>query len=96
MSKHTELIDAVNDAKTEYEHTYAEGVLAGWREGLEYCGRRWDFIEADEHSAERFGDRPICCGVLLDWEPASDALAGTAASIDRTQKLINELRALNS
>lgn len=70
MSNHTDLIDAVNDAKTEYEHNHAKGVLDGWRLCMEQMGRRWDFIEADEHSMERFGDRPICCGVLLDWEPA--------------------------
>jgi len=72
MSAHTELVDLVNDAKTEHERSYALGVLQGWREGLSYCGRRWSFIEADEHSTERFGDRPMCCGVLLDWKPASE------------------------
>lgn len=70
MSDHTDLIDKVNDAKTEYEHTYAQGMLAGWRLAMEQLGRRWDFIEPDEHSTARFGDRPICCGVLLDWEPS--------------------------
>jgi len=70
MSTHTDLIDAVNDAKTVHTHTYADGVLQGWRAGLVHCGRRWDFVEADNHSTERFGDRPMCCGVLLDWKPA--------------------------
>jgi hypothetical protein len=68
-NKHTELIDAVNDATTEYEHTYAMGVLAGWRDGLEHCGHRLSLIDADHHSMARFGDRPMCCGVLLDWKP---------------------------
>lgn len=72
MSKHTDLIDAVNDSRTLYTHTFNAGILAGWREGVEECGRRWDFVEADEHTAARFGDRPICCGVLLDWAPAGD------------------------
>lgn len=70
MSRHIDLIDKVNDAKTQYERTYAEGVLAGWRLAMSDVGRGWSFVEADEHSMERFGDRPICCGVLLDWEPA--------------------------
>jgi hypothetical protein len=69
MSRHTDLIDAVNDAKTEYEHVIADGYLRGWRDGQKEAGRRWCFIEADEHSVARFGDRPICCGVLLDWRP---------------------------
>lgn len=75
MSAHTNLIDAVNDARTEYEHTRAAGVLQGWRAGVEFCGRKWDFIEADEHTSARFGDRPMCCGVLLDWKPENEAAA---------------------
>lgn len=70
MSVHTDLIDAVNDAKTKYEHDAAYWRLQGWRDGITYCGRRWDFIESDQHTTERFGDRPMCCGVLLDWKPA--------------------------
>jgi hypothetical protein len=68
-NKHTDLIDAVNDATTEYEHTRADAFLQGWRDGLKDCGRRWSFIEADEHTEARFPGRPICCGVLLDWKP---------------------------
>ena len=71
MSKHTDLIDAVNDAPTEFTHTFNEGVLTGWRVAMIECGRRWSFIEADEHTEARFGDRPMCCGVLLDWKPAA-------------------------
>lgn len=69
MSRHTDLIDAVNDAKTEYEHARADGFLQGWRAGVEDCGRRWNFMEADEHTESRFPGRPYCCGVLLDWKP---------------------------
>jgi hypothetical protein len=69
MSVHTGLIDNVNDALTEWQHTYAEGVLRGWRAGLEHCGRAWSPSEADFHTMERFGERPMCCGVLLDWSP---------------------------
>lgn len=70
MSRHTDLIDAVNDATTEYDHTYARGVLEGWRSGQAEVGYRWSFIEADEHTESRFPGRPYCCGVLLDWTPA--------------------------
>jgi hypothetical protein len=69
-SKHLAMVDAVNDAKTQIEHDIAQWQLAGWRKGVEDCGREWSGIEADLHSMARFGDRPICCGVLLDWEPA--------------------------
>ena len=71
MSTHTGLIDNVNDAVTDYQHIYHAGVLRGWREGLEHCGRTWSVIEADTHTANRFGaERPVCCGELLDWRPA--------------------------
>lgn len=66
MSLHTDLVDAVNNAKTDYEHTYADAYLQGWRRAT----RDWSFAEADMHTARRFGDhRPMCCGVLLDWAP---------------------------
>lgn len=67
MSRHTDLIDAVNDAKTEHAHFCAEAFLNGWRSGQEDAGRRWNFIEADQHTEQRFPGRPYCCGVLLDW-----------------------------
>jgi hypothetical protein len=70
MSRHTDLIDAVNDATTEYAHRYADAFLQGWLAGQEEAGRRWSFIAADMHSMERFPDRSLCCGVLLDWKPA--------------------------
>jgi len=69
MTVHTDLIDAVNEAKTQAERDIADAKLEGWRKGVEDCGRKWDFIEADVHSMARYGDRPICCGVLLDWKP---------------------------
>jgi len=72
MSKHTDLIDKVNDAKTEYDHRYADAFLQGWRDGMLDAGdRSWSFFEADQHTFTRFGDRPMCCGVLLDWKPAA-------------------------
>jgi len=68
---HFEMIDAVNDAKTKAEHDRAEDMLDGWRNCADQFGIRWNGIRADQHTMERFGnDRPMCCGVLLDWEPA--------------------------
>ena len=76
MSRHTDLIDAVNDALTEYEHTRADGYLAGWREAMKAHGYGWSFIEADQHTESRFPGRPYCCGVLLDWAPAPSTQEG--------------------
>ena len=71
MPTHFEMVDRVNDVETEQEHLIAEAALAGWRMGVESTGQRWSGIDADLHSMARFeGDRPMCCGVLLDWTPA--------------------------
>ncbi len=70
MSRHTDLIDAVNDARTKDEHDRAIAYLDGWRAGQAEAGCRWSFIEADEHTESRFPGRPCCCGELLDWKPA--------------------------
>ncbi len=69
MSKHLELVRAVNSATTVREHDLAQERLRGWREGVEYCGVKWDFIAADEDTEAIYPGRPYCCGVLLDWEP---------------------------
>ena len=69
MSKHLELVRAVNSATTEREHDFAQERLRGWREGVEYCGVKWDFIAADEDTEAIYPGRPYCCGVLLDWKP---------------------------
>jgi hypothetical protein len=70
VSRHTELIDAVNDAKTLVAHNDAESRLGYWRER-----NFWSGIEADVHTMNRFGDRPMCCGVLLDWMPQATGSA---------------------
>ena len=58
-----EMIDAVNDAATEDEHRIAQARLDGAREVI-----GWSGIADDNHTMSRFGeDRPMCCGVLLDW-----------------------------
>ena len=72
--RHLELLDAVNDARTHADHRSAELVLQGFRDALEHFGHTGFLINSDLHSMERFGeDRPMCCGVLLDWEPAEAA-----------------------
>ena len=65
---HLALVDAVNEAKTPEEHQIAEATLRGFRQGVPY----WDWADADFHTMEKYGeDRPMCCGVLLDWKPAT-------------------------
>ena len=58
-----DLLDAVNDAKTKNQREMAKLKLEGARQVL-----HWSGINDDLHTMDRFGDRPMCCGVLLDWE----------------------------
>ena len=70
MTTHLQLVDEVNEAKTRAEHDLLESRLNGWRDGLEHCGRFWSGIDADRHTMNKYGrDRPMCCGVLMDWQP---------------------------
>ena len=63
------MIDAVNEATTERDHAYAEARLSGYIECIEYFGLSWIGIAADNHTMNKYGDRPMCCGILLDWKP---------------------------
>ena len=70
MSKsYLNMVDAVNEAKTERDHAHAEARLSGWIECADYFGLNWSGIAADRHTETKYGDRPMCCGVLLDWTP---------------------------
>jgi hypothetical protein len=65
-----QLVDAVNDADTEGEHSRRQIALQGFRYGVEACGGHLDLIACDFHTMEKHGEgREICCGVLLDWKP---------------------------
>jgi len=72
--KHMQLVDDVNNAKTEAAHRLAEQFLRGWREGVRDMNGYVSLIDADLHSMARFeGERPMCGGVLLDWKPEATA-----------------------
>lgn len=68
--KHIELVEAVNNAKTELEHILAVSLLAGWREGCSDAGKPVSLIDADLYYIDQGIERPICCGEFLDWKPA--------------------------
>lgn len=67
--KHIQLVEAVNNASTETEHFAAEIRLRGWREGMEDAGRPVSLLAADSFYLDQGIDRPMCCGVFLDWRP---------------------------
>ena len=64
------MVDAVNDAEDVIERSHAADMLAGWRECADFLGDGWIAMDADLHTMAKYGaDRPVCCGVLLDWTP---------------------------
>lgn len=67
--KHMHLIDKVNNAETELEHSCAEHYLKGWRDGVEYAGRGINYLHADLHQKNRGHRRDMDAGVFLDWKP---------------------------
>ena len=71
-TKHIEMVEAVNTAKTEREHREADLRLEGFRKAIEcVCpGCLGMFlIAADLHYINQGIDRPMCCGVWMDWKP---------------------------
>lgn len=68
---HIELVEAVNNARNEAEHSTREIYLRGWRDGVEALGMKVDLFAADRHYLDQGIDRPMCCGVWLDWKPES-------------------------
>lgn len=67
--KHIALVEAVNQSKYKAEHEMNYWKLSGWREAMRDTGRFVDLIACDLHVMQTYPDRPMCCGVLSDWEP---------------------------
>lgn len=68
--RHMELVDAVNDAKTEQVHDMNYWKLQGWIDGVRFSGGSVDFIAADLAQFERGHENvPMCCGVFNNWRP---------------------------
>ena len=71
MATHLQLLDEVNESKTQIAHDLADAWLNGWRDGVGHMGGFWSSLDADNHTAKKYGKgRPMCCGVLMDWKPA--------------------------
>ena len=74
---HLALVEAVNAATTESEHWAAEQKLRGFRECADLLRPHNRLrTEADMHYIDQDIDRPMCCGVFLDWKPASAEKGG--------------------
>lgn len=72
LKKHLELIEEANNATTDAEHNIALAKLVGFRDALDCMSPRpLHLIECDQHYLMQGIDRPMCCGVWLDWTPTT-------------------------
>lgn len=58
------MTDAVNNARTIAEHRDADHRLQGYQQRCKEMGQMWPCVELDLADET---DRPLCCGVWLDW-----------------------------
>jgi hypothetical protein len=74
LEKHIELTEAVNNSATEYEHRMAQAELDGFRLALDCLGHNGQqYAACDMYYINKGIDRPMCCGVFLDWEPTDES-----------------------
>lgn len=71
--KHIQLVESVNNSTTEAEHHDAQLRLGWWREGVMDADVNLSLMAADMHYLNQGIDRPMCCGVWLDWTPSGSA-----------------------
>lgn len=90
--KHIEYVEAVNNATTREEHDLAEVRLRAFREGLRAAGVEPDLMGCDLFYMDQGIDRPMCCGVWLDWEPLHTHVAGEGDDLDTCRKCGKDIR----
>ena len=70
LDKHIELVESVNNSRTIAEHESAKQRLRGFRDALDHMEPRpMHLVKCDHHYLDQGIDRPMCCGVWLDWVP---------------------------
>lgn len=65
------LLEVNDESKTEEEHNLIYSNFRGWLAGVEDAnGYRFngDYYYIDLFDSGKMSERPICCGVFLDWE----------------------------
>ncbi len=67
--KHIAYIEKVNNSKTIQEHFENTLILEIWRRGVSDAGVKLSCLDADIFYIDQGIDRPMCCGVWLDWLP---------------------------
>ena len=65
------LVEVNDETKTVAEHRHLEIAFNAWKEGVKDAGGRdfnGDYYYIAKIDAGDMRDRPMCCGVFLDWE----------------------------
>ncbi len=65
--KYISLVIKVNNSKTKEEHLENQNHLNSWMEGVKDSNGVVRLVEADLYYLNQGIDRPMCCGVFLDW-----------------------------
>jgi len=65
------LLEVNDESKTDDEHRQIETRFRGWLEGVEdAAGHRFngDYYYIKLFDSGKMQERPLCCGVFLDWK----------------------------
>jgi len=65
------LLDVNNENKTDEEHKTITCEFKGWLQGVkDAAGHKFngDYYYIDLFDSGKMDERPICCGVFLDWK----------------------------
>lgn len=65
------LIEVNDESKTEFEHRIIESNFNGWIDGIKDATGRFfngDYYYIDLFDSGKMEERPLCCGVFLDWK----------------------------
>jgi len=65
------MLEVNDESKTEDEHRLIKERFRGWREGVEdAAGHTFngDYYYIELFDSGKMHERPICCGVFLDWK----------------------------
>ncbi len=73
------LLEVNDEDKTEEEHRIVRANLMGWVQGVEDAKDykfNGDYYYIDKFTSGELPERPICCGVFLDWKSNVTSEAG--------------------
>ena len=78
------LLEVNDESKTDDEHRQIEARFRGWLEGVEdAAGHRFngDHYYIELFDSGKMQERPLCCGVFLDWKSNAPHQARAIASL---------------